>query len=62
MSGLQSMFTVLTYVVNDVNIDSPDAGAAGVSRLIFWEGHIMAYSNTAGIMPEPMIVGMPNSP
>lgn len=38
MSGLQSMFTVLTYVVNDVNIDGPDADAAGVSRLIFWEG------------------------
>lgn len=32
------MFTVLTYAVNDVNIDSPDTGAAGVSRLIFWEG------------------------
>lgn len=32
------MFTVLTYVVNDVNIDSPGGSAAGVSRLILWEG------------------------
>lgn len=28
------MFTVLTYVVNDVNIGSPDTCAAGVSHVM----------------------------